>query len=271
MNLSSFFSSPKKSSLLARKTITLLVITFLLGGCIPQKETTYLQDLSQRDDYQNPYQKLTSITERYILQPNDQLYIQVQTANPKLSEFFNPTSTGNMGTQQNQALYTYPINDQMEIDFPFVGKVNLEGCTLEQAKNKMAEALKPFLSDSFLKMRLASNTFTILGEVNNPGRISMDKEQVTIYEAIALAGDIEPFGKKKAIKVIRPSENGSTTFFVDLTDQNLLDSDKYYIYPNDLIYVRPMKAKNWGIGQSFSFGIFSSALALYLSVRALTN
>lgn len=248
-----------------------IAIALSFTGCIPQKETTYLQDHTDNKDYQNPYGELTTITDRYVLQPNDQLYIQVQTANPKLSEFFNPTRSGSMGSQQNQSLYTYPINDQMEIDFPYVGKVNLEGCTLEQAKEKMQEALKPFLSDAHLKMRIASNSFVILGEVGSPGRKEMGKEQITIFEAIALAGDVKPYGKINAIKIVRPAGQGSETYFVDLTDRNIVDSDKYYIYPNDLIYVRPMKAKNWGIGQSFSLGIVSSLLALYLTITTLTR
>ncbi len=256
---------------LSRASFWLLFLAIFLGGCIPQKQTTYLQDHSGDKEYRNPYGELTTITERYKLQPNDQLYIQVHTANPKLSEFFNPSRSSATGSQQNQSLYTYPINDNMEIDFPFVGKVNLAGCTLEQAKARMEEALKPFLSDSHLKMRIASNSFTILGEVGSPGRINMGKEQVTIFEAIALAGDVKPYGKRNAIKIVRPTQNGSETFFVDITDRNLLNSSEYYIYPNDLIYVRPMKAKNWGIGQSFSLGIVSSLLALFLTVRAVSN
>lgn len=262
---------PKNSSLRMRNILLILILTIMGVSCIPQKETVYLQNKSDSKNYQDPYSELTSITERYILRPNDQLFIQVNTSNPKLSEFFNPSRSGGSSSQQNQSLYTYPIDDNMNIDFPFVGAVNFEGCTLQEAREKMEKVLVPFVNDAHVKMRLASNSFVILGEIGNPGRIDMGKEQITIYEAIALAGDVRTFGKRKEIKIIRPDGDAYKTFFVDITDNNIVGSDEYYVYPNDLIYVRPMKAKVFGIGETFSLGIVSSVLALYLTIEALAR
>lgn len=256
---------------LLRHGLLLLLLSSMFVGCIPQKETVYLQDRTEERDYENPYNELTTITERYILRPNDQLYIQVNTSNPNLSEFFNQSRSGGGNTQQNQSLYTYPIDDDMNIDFPFVGKINLADCTLQEAKEKMEEALDPFVSDAHVKVRMASNSFVILGEIGSPGRVSMGKEQITIYEAIALAGDVRTFGKRKEIKIVRPRGDGYKTFFVDITDDNIVGSDEYYVYPNDLIYVRPMKAKSFGIGETLSLGIVSSVLALYFSIRSITQ
>ncbi|MFO8000512.1 MAG: polysaccharide biosynthesis/export family protein [Marinilabilia sp.] len=255
------------------KGVLFFILAILAAGCIPQKETVYLQDKTDERGYENPFHDLTTITERYILKPNDELYIQVNTSNPKLSEYFNPqrSSGSSSGSRQNQSLYTYPVDDDTNIDFPFVGKVNLEGCTVKEAKVKLEEALEPFVSDAHIKMRIANNSFVILGEIGSPGRIQMDKDQITIYEAIALAGDVRTFGKRKAIKIVRPQEDGYKTFHVDLTDNNLVGSDEYYVYPNDLIYVEPMKAKSFGIGETFSFGVISSALALYLTIRSITR
>jgi polysaccharide export outer membrane protein len=261
----------KKFSLRTRNILLVFILAIMGAGCIPQKETVYLQNKSDDKNYQDPYSELTSITERYILRPNDQLFIQVNTSNPKLSEFFNPSRSGGSGSQQNQSLYTYPIDDNMDIDFPFVGKINFEGCTLQEARDKMEEVLVPFVNDAHVKLRLANNSFVILGEIGSPGRIEMGKEQITIYEAIALAGDVRTFGKRKEIKIVRPDGDGYKTFFVDITDNSIVGSDEYYVYPNDLIYVKPMKAKSFGIGETFSLGIVSSLLALYLTIQALTR
>jgi polysaccharide export outer membrane protein len=267
-----YFSFPlKPNHPLMRFVLYLVLLVLLTTGCIPQKETVYLQDQDDRKDYENPYNELTTITERYVLRPNDLLYIQVNTSNPKLSEFFNPTRSSGGNNQLNQSLYTYLIDDSMQIDFPFVGKVDLGGCTLQQARERMEKVLEPMVSDAHVKIRLANDAFVILGEVGKPGRIEMGKEQITIYEAIALAGDIKTFGKRKQVKIIRPEGDGYKTFFVDITDKNIVGSDEYYIYPNDLIYVRPMKAKSFGIGESFSFGMISSVLAIYLSITAITQ
>ncbi|GAO31088.1 polysaccharide biosynthesis/export family protein [Geofilum rubicundum] len=254
----------------SRTSLLLIFLVIIFNGCIPQKETVYFQDLDDRRGYENPYGELETITEFYLLKPNDALSIRVTTSNPKLSEFFNM----GMGNQSNAAtsqspLYTYPIDDHYNIDFPFVGLINLENCTRKEATERIKLALLPFVSDAQVTVRLANPSFIALGETNSRGRISMGKEQVTIYEAIALAGDVRPFGKKKQVKIIRPTKDGSETFHVDLTDNNLLNSDRYYIYPNDIIYIRPMKAKTWGIGESFSFGILTSAIAMYLTLNAL--
>lgn len=261
-------SSKYKNSVLY---IFILGLIFSISSCIPQKETVYLQKRSKSKNYENPYVEADSVTERYILRPNDVLFVHVNTSNTKLSEFFNPSRGGTGSNSTLSALYNYPIDDHYNIEFPFVGKINLKGCNRNQARLKIIESLKPFLTDAQVTVRLSDPTFVILGEVGTRGRISMGKDQVTIFEAVALAGDARTFGKRKEIKVVRPIEDEFETFYVDLTDENILGSDKYYIYPNDIIYVRPMKAKTWGIGESISFGILTSALALYLTITALVK
>jgi polysaccharide export outer membrane protein len=249
-----------------------LILILLMTGCIPQKQTRYFQDLSIRNDYQNPYDTLSGVTERYILQPNDYLYIQIRTLDPKISEFFNPGTTNSSSLGQFATrLSTYVIDDQMNIDFPYAGLINLTGCNMTMAKERIRLALEPFLKEAQVVVRLSNNSFTILGEVRSPGVKTMHKDQITIFEAIANSGDLTPYGKRKKVILLRQSAEGTQTVMLDLTDKNIVDSDYYYIYPNDLIYVRPMKAKNWGVGESFSLGILSAALTLYLTIVTLSK
>ena len=252
-----------------KKQIVIVVLALLINGCIPQRETVYFQDQSTGNNYKNPYGEQVVITEKYILKPNDQLFINVTTSNTKLSEYFNPNRSSSGASQQSTMLYTYPIDDNMDIDFPFVGKINLKGCTRAQAKQKITDALLPFLSDAQLTVRIPGASFVALGEFGRVGRIDMGKEQITIYEAVAMAGDVKPSGKKRKVKIVRPTLEGSEFFYVDLTDKNLVDSDHFYVYNNDVIYVRPMKAKAWGIGETFPYGLVGSLLALFITVQAL--
>jgi polysaccharide export outer membrane protein len=99
----------------------------------------------------------------------------------------------------------------------------------------------------------------------------MQKEQVTIFEAVAMAGGVTPFGKQRKMKLVRQLPDGPVTYQVDLTDKNIVNSEYYYVYPNDLLYVRPMKAKQLGIGESFSIGIITTMLALYLTLQTVIN
>jgi len=259
-------------NILKNRFLIFILIIAAFSGCIPQKETVYLQDHSNKKDYKNPYTHYTSITDKYYLKPNDYLYVHVRTPDPKISAFFNQTSsTTNITNNQNNKFFYYLVDDNMNIDFPYVGNINLKGCNIYMAKDTIKKALKPYLRDADLIVKLASNYFTVLGEVSKPGVIDMGKEQITIFEAFAKAGDIKSFGKKKQIKLVRQTPEGEKTYIIDITDKNIVNSEFYYVYPNDLFYVRPMKAKMWGIGESFSFGIIASVVALVISISSFVK
>jgi len=245
----------------------LLILSF--SSCIPQKEIVLLQDKSTDKKYENPFGPLESITDNYYLQANDYLFINVSTPDPKISEFFNQSSTSGTNTQRNENFFFYQIDDSMNIDFPYIGLISMKGCNVKMGKEKIKDALKPFLKEYNLTFKLASNTFTALGEFRKQGVIVMKKEQVTIFEAVAMAGGVTPFGKQREMQLVRQLPNGPITYKIDITDKNIVNSEYYYIYPNDLIYVRPMKAKQFGIGESFSIGIITTALALYLTLQTI--
>nr|WP_321410928.1 polysaccharide biosynthesis/export family protein [uncultured Carboxylicivirga sp.] len=264
----SFFSTiNNKNKYLFLSGIILLTTLF---SCIPQKEIVLLQDHSTDKNYDNPYSDMKGITDQYILQPNDYLFVNVSTPDEKISEFFNQRRSGNMaGGQQNQNFFYYQIDDSMNIDFPYVGKINLKDCNVVQGKEKVKEALKPFLKEYSLIFKLATNTFTTLGEFRNQGVHNMTKEQITIFEAVAIAGGVTPYGKQKKLQLLRQLPEGPITYIIDLTDKNIVNSEYYYIYPNDMLYVRPMRAKQFGIGESFSLGIITGVLALYLTINTI--
>ncbi len=247
--------------------ISVLLLLFVVS-CIPRKETLYLQDKESEMEFN----ELTEITGKYILQPNDYLFIRVSTFDSKISDFFNATSGSNSSLTSSNNMYQYMIDDSMNIDFPYAGKINLKNCNIPKAKEKIKEALKPYVKDPNLIVRLGTNHFTILGEVSSPGVKSMNRDQITIYEALGMAGDLTVYGKRRDVKIVRPTMDGGTqTLEVDLTDKKLVGSEFYYIYPNDFIYVRPMRAKQWGIGETFSLGLLSTLLSFTITIIALTR
>jgi polysaccharide biosynthesis/export protein len=252
-----------------------LILLIVLSGCIPQRQIMYLQDIGEYNKaYQNPFSETEQVTGKYMLRPNDYLYVSVRTLDPKISEFFNPMSnqSSNMSMQGGGvSTISYLIDDNMDIDFPYAGKINLTGCNLPMAQTRIAEALSPFLKEMNLTVRLASSTFTILGEVRSPGVKSMSKEQITIFDALAISGDFTIYGKRKKVKLMRQTNNGPEIFVFDVTDKNIINSQHYYVYPNDVIYVKPMKAKIFGIGESLTLGVFATLIGSYLTVSALTQ
>jgi polysaccharide export outer membrane protein len=251
-----------------------IIAISILSSCIPQKELMYLQDKAEKDkNYTNPYDTTQKVTGLYFLKPNDYIKVEVNSLEPKVSEFFNLSSANGGGStlQSNIAFISYLIDNDMNIDFPYAGKINLSGCNIPMAKTRIEQALKPYLSEMSLKVDLAYSVFTILGEVRSPGVKNMSKEQITIFEAIALSGDLTIYAKRKKMKLMRQTPQGPKIYVFDVTDKNIINSEYYYVYPNDLIYIKPMKAKMFGIGESFTFGVITTLIATYLAFSAINK
>lgn len=248
----------------------LLIVASSLVSCIPQRHIVLMQN---KDNGKEIYDALDSITSRYRLQPNDYLFVNVSSPDENLSAFFNPQShKGGTSSNQNTQFYYYMLDDNMDIDMPVVGKINLSGCNLESAKKKINDAISAYLSDFQLIVRLTSNSYTILGEVNGQGVKTMARDQITIYDAIAQAGGFTSYARRSEVKLLRKDNEGRVhTYMIDVTDDNIINSDLYYIYPNDILYVRPMKVKTLGFGEVLSMSLVTSLITLYLLVRSLKD
>lgn len=245
--------------------LMLMAVVASLVSCTPQKHIVLMQN---QDNGPTVFDAVDSITSRYKLQVNDYLFVNVSSANPKLSVFFNPRiNEGSRVSTQDNNFYHYQIDDQMNIDFPVVGKICLKGCNVIEAKQRISDAISPYLADFSIIVRLASNSFTILGEVNSQGVKVMARDQVTIYDAVAQAGGFTSFARRKEVKLLRKDEQGKVHMYVlDLTDDNVINSDYYYIYPNDILYVRPLKSKIFGFGETITLGLITSLLSLGLLI-----
>jgi len=224
---------------------TILIIGFLftiiLSSCNSYKKLTYLQDIAEtgRDSL------FAKNKEDYRIQPGDMLYIRIITANETINQMFNffLGSTNTMNIPQSGGLYfvTYSVTDSGYIRLPVVDTVNVVGMNLEEVHNRLSQKAKKYMYDAQVIVKLANFRFTVLGEVREPGVKQMLANQVNIMEALAFAGDITYNGNRSKILLIRPTEHGSQTFRIDATDDDLISSDLYYIMPNDVIYVEPLK------------------------------
>ena len=248
------------------------VVILLFSACIPQRKIVLMQDKDH--DHQSEYDMPEMITDRYYLQPNDYLFINVKSPDEKISLIFNPSqsSLNNSGNTniEIQRYYNYMIDDSMRIDFPFTGKIDLTGCNMRMAKERIKTALQQYVSEFSLTVRLATNSYSVLGEVNRQGVYTMSRDQITIFSAIANAGGFTSYARRGEVKIVRQEADGkSKVYVVDLTNDDVINSDLYYIYPNDIVYVRPMRIKMFGWGETFSLSLVTSLVTLYLLSRQL--
>jgi polysaccharide biosynthesis/export protein len=262
------------TNLNARKSISLrmLLVLFVLGGiflngCVTNKKTAYLQEYKESEypDYYVP-------PENYRIQTNDNLYLNVTTPDPRQSAMFNAMSeSGTMGFDEATAqIYSYVVQNDGTVEFPYIGVVSVLGKTLNEAKVAIEEALNDYVKDATLTVKLVNNSVTVLGEVVTPGKYPLYKERLNIYEALAMAGDIGIYGDRFKISVIRQTTEGSVVKVFDITDKNVIDSEFYYILPNDVVYVGPMKGKFFGMA-TFPFALIFTGITTYILIDNYIN
>ena len=152
------------------------------------------------------------------------------------------------------------------MDLPFLSKIPVVGLTLEEAEAFVREQLKPYIPDVQVKLALATSTFCVIGDAGR-GYFSIYKERLTIFQALALSGGLNESGDYGAVKIIRETPDGTKIVSFDLRSKSLLDSEYYYVYPNDIIYVDVTKKSFWAVESYSNFlSIITSSITLLLTV-----
>jgi polysaccharide export outer membrane protein len=232
-----------------RQFIVLLSFALLVAfsSCTTHKQLTYLQNVDSLPSgtvyYKQPVE--------YRIQNEDILYIRVISLNEEINTMINTfSSQTNMNQFQNEIslyLYGYSVNDSGYVDVPYIGKVNILGLTLEEAKQTIKEKVDKSVRNATVIVKLVSFKFSVLGEVQRPGAYRNYNNQLTILEALSMAGDITDYGNRFEVLVVRPTKDETKTFRVDLTDKSLLSSEAFFLLPNDVVYVQPIKSKSFRI------------------------
>lgn len=232
-----------------KKFLTFALLAIMFTSCIPTKELIYFQGEPSENQALKKLQN-----EPYRLQVNDMLDIQIKSADQKLVELFQPTTSDNNNIRYStETLYftSYTIDRYGNIRLPYIGEINVLGYTSTEVRKKVEKEFETYFKnpeDVFIKVKLAGIRFTVLGEVNSTGSKILYLNQVNLVEALATAGDITITGNRKNVTVFRKNIDGTKRYVVNMLDINSFDSDNFFIQSNDIIYVEPLKQKSWGTG-----------------------
>ncbi len=219
---------------------------FALASCVPNKKIVYLQDLTLAKKDTTTEFKLNH--QDYKLKSGDYIYIDVRTSDSRAMTYFSNSSTTNIGQMANinGDLY-FALGNGLDkdgmIDFPYIGKLLIAGKTINEAQSFITEKLKLYLVNVVVTVRWGGIRYSILGEVRAPGKFLILQNQLTILEALAQSGDFTEFAKRSEVLVIRETDEGVKTFKINLLDSSVMSSPGYFIQPDDIIYVQPMKAR----------------------------
>ena len=229
-------------------TIKFIIILLFFQCCTPLQKITYLNN-SQLGEWD-----VSPIPPKHYLEIGDILLVRVISRNEESNNLFNLETNTNSNNQKLNAATVYfngfTISQEGTIDIPNVGKIHVLNQTIEEAKETILKVAENYLINPFVVVKLANFEFTILGEVNTPGKYPVYEEGITIYDAIAMGGDITDYGNLTKVKLIRSNKNKKQIYHLDLTSSNILTSDFFYLRNNDLIYIEPLEFKGFRKAQS---------------------
>lgn len=245
----------------------LILVLLVLSSCIPMKKMKYLQEKASSETSQN--QNIQSNPD-YLVRPGDNLFIRIIGLDEKVNNYFNVTPSTNAfsGTTSGDAsiyLQSYTVNSSGKIDLPVMGPVLVAGINLSEAKDAIQKKVDEYLKGSMVVVKFVSFDITILGEVKNPGKFPIFKEKINIFEAIGLAGDLTPFANRSKLVLVRQAPEKTMIIKIDLTDRKILQSEFFYLKPNDILYAEPLRGRQWAF-EAFPYSLIFSTITTTLLI-----
>ena len=229
------------------KIYTLINICFcicIVSSCISSSKIKYIQAEKSMDKAKFKIQQTD-----YHVQIGDNLYIKLSSIEPVANEALSQ-DVGSINTQGLDAKYkdVYMVDNRGFIKLPQFNKLKVDTLTLEQIKDSVDLNIQKFYPQANCQVRLANNYVSILGDVNKPGRYIIDfSDKINIFELISMAGDLTFEANRNSVKLIRKKGGETEIIPLDLTKREIIESEYYYLLPNDVIYVEPLKAVSWHI------------------------
>ena len=244
--------------------ILILTIMLLFSSCVSQRNVEYLRDDSNQQGNVKTF--YDAKVPDYKLKPKDELYIQIKSLDDPSTNVFQQ-----LGVQESNDidgniqpygayLMSYSVDREGFIRMPVVGNIQVENKSVPEVSAILQDSLEHILSQPTVTVKLVNRFVSVLGEVQDPGHFTYSQEKFTIFDALGLAGDITEYGDRNDVILARNEKGKNLRINIDLTSSTLMASEYYYIRPNDMVYVKPMRKKFWGMRQ-FPFEILLSTLS----------
>jgi polysaccharide export outer membrane protein len=205
-------------------------------SCVPVEKVSYFNDI---DEIEEP---VANPRTQKVIMPFDRLYIKVISIDMPTNLIFNSTDEMRfVGGGQSTGLLGYLVDEEGNVNFPFVGNINVVSLTASQAAEKIQKALSDYVANTSVIVKFVDNQITVMGEVNRQGVYPFIQDKLNIYEAVGLGGGITRYGNRQNVIVVRHVNGKIMHYRLNLSDSKIASKDYYYIMPNDVVIVEPLK------------------------------
>lgn len=242
---------------LFKRTSNLFIVVMLIfTACSSDRNLVYFSDLPQTDINQTKDLSAALASSEPKIQQNDVIDIKVTSLSPESNNLFNINnsvnpliSTNNNNNNNNTSNIGIPgvgyrVDQNGEIGFPVLGEVKLAGLTTDEAQNYLIKQLSTYIKSPLVSVNFLNFKVTVIGEVNRPGTFNVSGNSINFLEALGLAGDMTPYGRRDNVLLIRQVDNKRSIVRINLNGSRIFDTPYYYLHQNDIVYVEPDKSKN---------------------------
>ena len=247
----------------------------LLASCATNKRAAYIQQV-QTDiptDIEQDYQ--------IRIKPLDRLTVTINSKDPELAAPFNAASSYNSlnglssySSSSNGNLQILTVDKEGKIQLPIIGEIDCDGLTRNELAKKIENTIREngMVHDPIVIIQFADVKFSVLGEVARPGQFSITKDRISLFDALARAGDLTIYGQRENVALIREENGMRTVHYFDLKKPDILASPYFYLQQDDVVYVTPnkYKAQAGEINQNRSFYISLVSVAVSVATLLVT-
>ncbi len=241
----------------------LLLLLIIAVSCVPAKKLSYFTDINTLGPGVNPR------TQKSIM-PFDKLYIRVLSIDAQTSQMFSTSDEIRTGSTGTGGIIGYQVDESGSINFPFVGNINVGALTTSQAAAKIQKSLSEYVSNVSVTVKYIDNQVTVMGEVNRQGVYPFTRDKISIYEAVSLGGGLTRYGDRKNVILTRHVGDRIFHYRLNLSDSRIATKEYYYVLPNDVIIVEPLKTISTSY-QNITYTTVLSSITTLIAILLFTG
>jgi polysaccharide biosynthesis/export protein len=236
-------------------TVACFLFLSFFCSCTSTEKLTYLQDEKSDNIKANELIKTMRLQEsQYKLQPADRLKLNIFSLTDEKINFIKEPEV------------EVVLDSKGQIELPVIGFVTISGLTLREAEQKLKTVSSEYLKSPSISIKLLNFNFTVIGEVSQQGSFNSTETRLNVLEAIGKAGGLTENANRENIRIVRTENNSAKIYQFNILEDNSLQSPNYFLQPNDILLISPLKSNTQSQQRTATVGLVISVISVISSV-----